>query len=168
MVSAVNTISFANKKPSLLGSLVMSQDLDQGQQADNATTDAGNPSQNSHRNNGSLDNAVATFSNITTPDDSVLVIIFATSTFIQNVSSTKDWRIEEDTGTVDSFTRNAASGTVIQAQLRVYIDETPTPGTHTYEVLEDDANGFGGTIANLFFIKGTDTHATKNINILGG
>lgn len=167
------TTGFVNKKSIILGedtqaadltgSLILTEDLDQGQQSDPATTDAGNPSQNSRRNNGILDNAVATFTNIETPDNSVLVIIVATSTYIVNTGSDKDWRIQEDSQTVDTFQREAASGTQIKAELRVFINENPTPGIHTYTVNEDDGNTFGGFVANLFFIKGTDTHAAALI-----
>jgi len=144
----------------LSGDLVMSEDLDQGLNAQNGTTTS-STNQQPRRRNGSDGNAITTFSNLTTPDNSVLVIVVAAATFLANTNSTKSWKLVRDgTTTIDGpFNLQASHGTQTQSNMRVFTDENPLAGTHTYTLVENDGNGFGAVNSTLFFIKGTDTHA---------
>ena len=166
MVSAVNTISFANRKPKLLGSLVLAKDTDQGTTQLNATT--ASAMQTTRVRTGSMGNTLITFASVTTPTDSVLIIIVASATFSAGINTSKNYLLKRGATTIDTFSLQAADTNSTNADLRVFTDASPTAGTNTYTLEENDPNTFGGVTANLFFIKGTDTHATKNINILGG
>jgi len=143
----------------LTGSLVLAEDLDQGNTAIPATTTS-TTNQQPRRRTGIDQNVVITFSNITTPDDSNLIIIFASATFLANTNSTKNWKFVRDgTTTLDTFTQQASHGTQTQANLRVFVDENPPAGSHTYTIVENNGNTYGGIIGNLFFVVATDTHA---------
>jgi len=166
MVSAVSTTSFANKKPKLFGSLVLAKDTDQGTIQLNATNaSAMQTTRNRIGNNG---NVLITFASVLTPADSVLIIIVASATFSAGINSSKAYVLKRGATTIDTFSLQAADTNSTNADLRVFVDASPTAGTNTYTLEENDPNTFGGITANLFFIKGTDTHATKSNNILSG
>ena len=143
----------------LTGSLILSEDLDQGQQEQIATLGLGFGNEPRAQTTGGEDAAIATFSNITTPADSVLIIIVATGTFVGNSNFSKNWKIQRNGSIIDTFSLSTSRINQQRAELRIFVDVNPPAGTFNYTVNEDDLTTFGAMNATLFFIKGTDTHA---------
>lgn len=146
----------------LIGDLIMSKVLDSGQQQFNATVQSQQVFSRAQISAGS-GVAKITFSNILTPTEkSTLVIVVASATFIPvSGTSTKPWLLKRDTTQIDSFSLQSADNNSTNADIRIFVDVNPTAGTHTYTLVENNANTFGGITAQLFFIQGTDTHAAE-------
>jgi len=157
----------------LTGDLVMAKVLDSGQQQVRATVLT------------SFVNARATIGNdggtriaitsITTPTEkSTLVIVIVSANFIPvSGNTTKAWLLKRGTTTIDTFALQAADSNSTEADIRLFTDSNPTAGTFDYNLVEDDPNTYGAITMQLFFIRGTDTHAgiittpataTKQIN----
>lgn len=152
-IGEIDTAAIAD----LAGDLVMSKDLEQTPQGVPGTTQVQDQGR-AHTTDG-LDFAIATFSNITTPENSVLVIVVASGTFIANQNLRKDWVIKRDTTVLDTFDLQSAQTNQQSVEFRTFFDTSPPVGTFTYTVNENDVNTYGTIEATLFFIKGTDTHA---------
>ena len=140
----------------LTGSLILSEDLDQGITRVDATNSSSMQTTRNRIGNDGV--ALITFSNVTTPTDSVLIIVVVSSTTIAGINLSKDWLLKRGTTTIDTFSLESADTNSQNADMRVFVDENPTAGTFDYTLVEDDPNTFGGMTATLFFIKGTDTH----------
>jgi len=156
----------------LTGSLVLARDTDQGVDEIPGTT-LFTPNESPRLTAGSIGNEKITWSNVTTPPDSVLVIIVSTASPVANSSSTKNWLITEDTATLLAFSQSGTNSTQTRCEMNVFTDASPSAGTHDYAVEEANGNSYGAISATLFFIAATDTHggviatpatATKQIN----
>jgi len=170
MPSAVDTVTFQNKKTkaTLTGSLVQSKDLDQGNTTESGFI-TGNFNKTAHTRSGINGNALITWSNITTPENSVLVIIIGSATFESTAgSSNKSWLLKRDTTEISTFSLLTSDAGTTTASQKIFTDLSPPIGTFTYTLVENSVSSFGGIVGTLFFIKGTDTHAasSKNINII--
>ena len=174
MVSAVSSTTFANRKPNLLGSLVMSKVLDSAQQKFGGTTSSAMVNGRGTISGG-VSNQPIVISNVTTPTEkSELVIIVGAAPLLTVASNTsKDWLLKRGATTIDTFSLIAGDSNSSEVDLRIYVNPNPVVGTHNYALEEDDADTYGTVTMQLFFIKGTDTHtaeittpatATKQIN----
>jgi len=160
-INAKDRLDGANEITDLGGDLVMSKDLDSGQTQTQATTPTSSVSGLFQNPNEGV--AKITFSTITTPTEkSVLIIIVAAANVISvATNSTKDWLLKRDTTTIDTFSLVAQDSNSLEADVHIFVDANPSTGTFDYTLVEDDAAAFGAITAQLFFIKGTDTHAVN-------
>lgn len=140
----------------LTGSVTLAKDTDQGITPINATQSSSSVTSRIRTGNDGV--ALITFSNVTTPTDSILIIVIASSTFLLG-NADKDWLLKRDTTTLDTFSLESGDSNSQNADMRVFVDANPTAGTFDYTLVEDDANTFGGMTMTLFFIKANDTHA---------
>lgn len=162
-------MSFPDAKPFLLGgdshaaAVTLAQALDQGLTQANGSNSS---SMQTTRNTiGSDGNAVITWSNITTPTEtSVLIIIIVSSTFIAGSTLSKDWFLKRDTTTIDTFSLESSDTNSQNTDMRVYTNFSPTAGTNTYTLEEDGGNTFGGIAGTLFFITGDGVLTGANTN----
>lgn len=148
-------MSFVNAKGSLGGSNTIGQD-NRGQQGTNGSNSGS--SKPPFSASGSTGAARATWSNVTTPANSALVIVVASATAVSFTTSSKSWNLKRGTTTIANFSLPATQDGSEVCGMYVYVDTTPTAGTHTYKLEDVDTQGFGGIRANLLWIDSTDTH----------
>jgi len=140
-------------QPGLTGVATLDEDSNAGQDGRDSNV-SGLTTES--RNTGLLNRVVATFADIVTPADSVIILVVAMSG-LEAASVNKDWQWQRDSiDYLDGFTLSGASD--MTNELKVLVDNSPDAGTHTYTLLEDDANQYGAVKCEITFVKLTDTH----------
>lgn len=143
---------------SLSGSSSNAEDNAQAEQQLNGTTNLGTEFDRAVL--GVVDNVVATFTDIVSPTNSVIILVMGTG-FSINTIGNKAWRWFKDTVAIGvQFNTVAGTGDTARARVNVQILAAET-GTHTYELKEKDADEYKGVAAKITFVKLTDTHSAS-------
>jgi len=175
---------FPNKNPKLFGEAedsigIIDTSAVAGLTGDATLSEGGNTTTQQHRASTagssvtdrltvsvSIGNPIVTFSNITTPPNSILIInTYAAPILTDGSTLVKNVVLRRDTSDLSSFTtivRNSTTGAEIFLE-NTFIDINPPAGTFDYTLEEDDVNSFASITVTLMFIVLTDTHAAEII-----
>jgi len=127
----------------------------------NGTTSGG--ATTTKRNNGSDGATILTFSSITTPVNSTLIIITATAPQLTTGSNAKTILLKRGSTVLETISIDGIDSNSTVQIANIHIDASPQSGTNTYTLEQDDNSSFGGVTATLMFIELTDTHAASLI-----
>jgi len=158
--------SLSNARPFLLGSLSQAEGGNTETQQDIGTV-SGNAT-TVKRNSGVPDAIILTFSNVTTPANSILIIIVATAPQLTTGSNTKSVSLQKDDVQVPDGLFNISTidnDSIVEIE-KIFVDVNPEAGTHNYTLVQKDNASFGGVTATLMFITTTDTHHCHEQSIL--
>lgn len=162
------TTGFTNKRSLLLGSDTHSSSLSGSvsQAETNAQSENGNLGTTIDTNfdekytAGSAGTTRATFTDVATPTDSLMILVIGQATRSALIDEqTKTWLWKKDTVTFSTVNLSPTISSLSNKTLLSTVVITPTAGTHTYTLVENDATSFGSVSAKITFIQLTDTHA---------
>ena len=114
---------------------------------------------------GSNGTTRATFTDIVTPADSLMILVISMATRRANIDEqTKTWLWKEDGSTIETVNLSPCiSGGDQRARVSVLV-VTPASGTHTYTLVEGSTNTYGAVEGVITFVKLTDTHVLSGSN----